>query len=49
MDPLPDNDSEINNKRAVARQRPARRWTGWKVAFSAGPRRWLRTQQWVEQ
>jgi hypothetical protein len=37
MDPLLGKDRETNNETtAVARQQPARQWTGWKTVFSAG-------------
>jgi hypothetical protein len=50
IDPLLDNDREINSETtAVGRQRQARQWTGWKAVFLQGPRRWLRTQQWIQQ
>jgi hypothetical protein len=33
-DLLLGNDSESNETSTIARQRPARQWTGWKAMFS---------------
>jgi hypothetical protein len=35
MGPLLGNGRETDETTAVARQRPARQWTGWKAMFSA--------------
>jgi hypothetical protein len=35
MGSLLGNDRETDETTAVARQRPARQWTGWKAMFSA--------------
>jgi hypothetical protein len=34
IEQLLGNDHETNNGTAVARQRPAHQWTGWKAIFS---------------
>jgi hypothetical protein len=35
IDPLLGNDRETNEIPTIAKQLPARQWTGWKAAFSA--------------
>jgi hypothetical protein len=48
IDALLGNDRGTNNeKTAVARQRPARQWTR-EQCFLRVPRRWLRTQKWIQ-